>query len=252
VFDTEFIPLNSGLDTDEVKFVSNFAATGKLEISLNQTEISNSSMPVVFDASDKFNLLVELGSHLLTPKEIILEFNAGDCTGLTTYCIDDMDQNGANLDVTIARYSNGSGINSELFKNNVSNGIAVGGSTKETKTFSTPLTGNMADMLATIKAAIPTSVTGWAMIDDGSNSDNVLWLKPTSAAGKTALRTALLLNTNIPRSITVFELDDALRIMDNQGIAVYRIASQGIQYRNYLDDYNTDNLGTLVHAHLIR
>lgn len=253
VFDTEFIPLNSGLDTTKVKFVSNFAATGKLEISLNQPEISNSSMPVVFDASDKFNLLVELGSHLLTPKEIILEFNAGDCTGLTTYCIDSMNQNGANLDVTIARYSNGSGINSDLFKNNVSNGIAVGGSTKETKTFSTPLTGNMADMLATIKTTvIPASTDGWATIDDGSNSDNVLWLKPTSAAGKTALRTALLLNTNIPRSITVFELDDALRIMDNQGMAVYRIASQGIQYRNYLGDYENNNLGTLVHAHLLR
>jgi hypothetical protein len=103
------------LDTDEVKFVSTSTTNGKLAISLNQTEITNSTMPVIFDESDKFNLLVELGSHLLTPKVITLEFNAGDCTGLTTYCIDSMAKNGANLDVTIARYSNGSGINSNLF-----------------------------------------------------------------------------------------------------------------------------------------
>ena len=239
------------LDTNDVNFVSNFSSTGKLAISLNQTEISNSSMPVIFDESDKFNLLVELGSHLLTPKEIILEFNAGDCTGLTTYCIDSMVKNGANLDVTIAKYTNGTGINSDLFKNNVSNGIAVGGSTKETKIFSTPLTGNVANMLTAIKAAIPASVTGWALINDGDNSDNVLWLKPTSTAGKAALRTALLLNSNIPRSISVFELDDVHRVMDNQGVAVYRVASQGVVYANTLPAHDAANLAGLVNAHAL-
>ena len=240
------------LDTNDVNFVSNFASTGKLAISLNQSEISNSSMPVIFDESDKFNLLVELGSHLLTPKVITLEFNAGDCTGLTTYCIDSMVKNGANLDVKIAKYTNGTGINSNLFNNNVSNGIAVGGSTKETKIFSTPLTGNMANMLETIKAAIPSSVTGWATVGSaGGNSDNVLWLKPTSTAGKAALRTALLLNTNIPRSISVFEFDDAVRIMDNQGVAVYRVASQGVVYANTLADHVLDNLASHVNAHLL-
>jgi hypothetical protein len=240
------------LDTNDVNFVSNFASTGKLAISLNQSEISNSSMPVIFDESDKFNLLVELGSHLLTPKTFTLEFNAGDCTGLTTYCIDSMVKNGANLDVKIAKYTNGTGINSNLFNNNVSNGIAVGGSTKETKIFSTTMTSNMANMLATIKAAIPSSVTGWATVGSaGGNSDNVLWLKPTSTAGKAALRTALLLNTNIPRSISVFELDDAVRIMDNQGVAVYRVASQGVVYANTLADHVLDNLASHVNAHLL-
>ena len=222
-------------------------------------------MPVIFDNTPldntdnygKFNLVVMLGSHLLTPKEFILEFNAGDCTGLTTYCIDSMVKNGGNLDVKIAKYTNSSGINSDLFKNNVSNGIAVGGSTKETKIFSTPLTGNVANMLTAIKAAIPASVTGWATVGSaGSNSDNVLWLKPTSTAGKTALRTALLLNSYIPRSITVFELDDAVRIMDNQGIAVHRVASQGVVYANTLatgttGSHNAANLATLSNAHLL-
>jgi hypothetical protein len=240
------------LNTNDVNFVSNFASTGKLAISLNQSEISNSSMPVIFDESDKFNLLVELGSHLLTPKVITLEFNAGDCTGLTTYCIDSMAKNGANLDVKIAKYTNGTGINSNLFNNNVSNGIAVGGSTKETKIFSTTMTGNMANMLATIKETIPSSVTGWATVGSaGSNSDNVLWLKPTSTAGKTALRTALLLNTNIPRSISVFELDDAHRVMDNQGVAVYRVASQGVVYANTLPAHDAANLAGLANAHAL-
>lgn len=240
------------LDTNDVNFVSNFSSTGKLAISLNQTEISNSSMPVIFDESDKFNLLVELGSHLLTPKEIILEFNAGDCTGLTTYCIDSMVKNGANLDVTIAKYTNGTGINSDLFKNNVSNGIAVGGSTKETKIFSTPLTGNVANMLTAIKAAIPASISDWATVGSaGDNSDNVLWLKPTSTAGKAALRTALLLNTNIPRSISVFELDDVHRVMDNQGVAVYRVASQGVVYANTLAAHDAINLAGLANAHAL-
>ena len=247
------IPLNSSSDTNQVSFVSHFASTGgKNEISLNQSEISTSSMPVIFDESDKFNLLVELGSHLLTPKTFTLEFNAGDCTGLTTYCIDSMVKNGANLDVKIAKYTNGTGINSNLFNNNVSNGIAVGGSTKETKIFSTTMTSNMANMLATIKETIPSSVTGWATVGSaGSNSDNVLWLKPTSDTGKTALRTALLLNTNIPRSISVFELDDAVRIMDNQGVAVYRVASQGVVYANTLADHVLDNLASHVNAHLL-
>lgn len=239
------------LNTNDVKFVSNFSSTGKLAISLNQTEISNSSMPVIFDESDKFNLLVELGSHLLTPKVITLEFNAGDCTGLTTYCIDSMVKNGANLDVTIAKYTNGTGINSDLFKNNVSNGIAVGGSKKETKIFSTPLTGNMANMLTAIKAAIPASISDWALINNGNNYDNVLWLKPTSTAGKAALRTALLLNTNIPRSISVFELDDVNRVMDNQGVAVYRVASQGVVYANTLSAHDAANLAGLVNAHVL-
>lgn len=244
------------LDTDDVKFVSSFASTGKLAISLNQSVISNSSMPVIFDGadaeiSDKFNLLVELGSHLLSPQDFTLEFNAGDCTGLTTYCIDSMAQNAEYLDVTIAKYTNGSGINSDLFKNNVSNGIAVGGSTKELTTISTLMTGNLTSMLTAIKSAIPAS-SEWTLIDNGINEDDVLWLKPTSDAGKTALRTALLLNTNIPRSITVFELDDAVRIMDNQGVAVYRVASQGVQYRNTLGGYDAANLATLAHAHLLR
>jgi hypothetical protein len=248
------IPLNSSSDTNKVSFVSHFASTGgKNEISLNQSEISNSSMPVIFDESDEFNLLVELGSHLLTPKTFTLEFNAGDCTGLTTYCIDSIVKNGANLDVTIAKYTNGtSGINSDLFKNNVSNGIAVGGSTKQTKLFYTSLTGNMVNMLAAIKAAIPASISDWVTVGSaGSNSDNVIWLKPTSDTGKTALRTALLLNTNIPRSISVFELDDAVRIMDNQGVAVYRVASQGVVYTNTLVDHDAANLAVLSNAHVL-
>ena len=84
----------------------------------------------------------------------------------------------------------------------------------------------------------------------------MLWLKPTSTAGKTALRTALLLNSYIPRSITVFELDDAVRIMDNQGIAVHRVASQGVVYANTLvtgthGSHNAANLATLSNAHLL-
>jgi hypothetical protein len=240
------------LNTDDVKFVSAFASTGKLAISLNQSVISNSSMPVIFDESDKFNLLVELGSHLLTPVVGVLEFNAGDCTGLTTYCIDSMVKNGGNLDVTIAKYTNGTGINSDLFKNNVSNGIAVGGSTKQTVTFSTAMTGNLANTLGGIIGTIPGTITGWATAGSaGGNTDNVLWLKPTSTAGKTALRTALLLNSYIPRSITVFELDDAVRIMDNQGVAVYRVASQGVVYANTLADSDAANLASLAHAHLL-
>lgn len=240
------------LDTDDVKFVSAFNSTGKLAISLNQSVISNSSMPVIFDESDKFNLLVELGSHLLTPVVGVLEFNAGDCTGLTTYCIDSMVKDGANLNVTIAKYTNGTGINSNLFKNNVSNGIAVGGSTKQTKTFTTMLTGNLANTLGGIKGTIPGTITGWTTVGSaGGNTDNVIWLKPTSDTGKNALRTALLLNSYIPRSITVFELDDAVRIMDNQGVAVYRVASQGVVYANTLADHNAANLASLAHAHLL-
>ena len=266
------------LNTDDVKFGSNAYAvtglgdhtevlpTGSLAISLNQSEITNSTMPVVIfdntplnitDNYGKFNLVVMLGSHLLTPKEFILEFNAGDCTGLTTYCIDSMVKNGANLDVTIAKYTNSSGINSDLFKNNVSNGIAVGGSTKQKVTFSTAMTGNLANTLGGIIGTIPGTITGWTTVGSpGNNQDNVIWLKPTSTAGKTALRTALLLNSYIPRSITVFELDDAVRIMDNQGIAVYRVASQGVVYANTLvtgtpGSHNAANLATLSNAHLL-
>ena len=269
----DVIPVGpQGTDDDDVKFGSNVYAvtglgdstalpTGSLAISLNQSEITNSTMPVVIfdntplnitDNYGKFNLVVMLGSHLLTPKEFILEFNAGDCTGLTTYCIDSMVKNGGNLDVTIAKYTNSSGINSDLFKNNVSNGIAVGGSTKQTVTFSTTMTGNLANTLGGIIGTIPGTITGWTTVGSaGNNQDNVIWLKPTSTPGKTALRTALLLNSYIPRSITVFELDDAVRIMDNQGIAVYRVASQGVVYANTLVNHDADNLATLSNAHLL-
>ena len=243
VFDN-IIPLDDFSD-DNVKLESDFDGEGTLKISLNQKNITtNGSMPaVIFDEADRYNLVIELGSHLLTPIDgefsTDLEFSAGDCTGLTTYCIDSISTDATDFKVKIARYSNASGINSDLFNDSISRGIAVGGSVKETIELTTPLSEDPGDLLTVgnlltnIKANMASVEHNmWATDNDYNNNSKVLWLKPTSAGGKTDLRTALLLSKYIPRSVTVFELDDAHRIMDNQGVAVYRVASQGKVYSN--------------------
>jgi hypothetical protein len=256
VFD-DIIPLTDFTDS-KVKLESDFDGEGTLKISLHQKNITtNGAMPtVIFDETDSYNLVIELGSHLLTPTDgefsTDLEFSAGDCTGLTTYCIDSIYTTATDFKVKIARYSNASGVNSDLFNASISGGIAVGGSVKETIELSTPLTEEpgdlltVSDLLTNIKDNMASVARpGWATVTDYNANSKVVWLKPTSAGGKTDLRTALLLSKYVPRSVTIFELDDAHRIMDNQGVAVYRVASQGKVYSNTTSA--TSDVGALLH-----
>ena len=256
VFD-DIIPLTDFTDS-KVKLESDFDGEGTLKISLHQKNITtNGAMPtVIFDETDSYNLVIELGSHLLTPIEgaftTDLEFSAGDCTGLTTYCIDSIYTTATDFKVKIARYSNASGVNSDLFNASISGGIAVGGSVKETIELSTPLTEEpgdlltVSDLLTNIKDNMASVARpGWATVTDYNANSKVVWLKPTSAGGKTDLRTALLLSKYVPRSVTIFELDDAHRLMDNQGVAVLRVASQGKVYRNTTSA--TSDVGALLH-----
>ena len=225
--------------------ISSFA-DGTCEIAMNQNKISTTS-PVIFtgvppgsplgDESD-YNLLVQLGSHLLAPPPVVLKFNAGDCTGLTFYGIDTMSIAESTLTVALSKYTNTAGINSDLFTAEVRNGLRINATNKYVKLYYTSavstITGSAAkltDMLADIRSQITNSSLGWT--DSGSNSEELLWLKPNNENGKSVLSNAFLVNKNIPRSIHVVQLQDAFRLQDNAGVPVYRVTYGGKVFSSY-------------------
>jgi hypothetical protein len=83
------------------------------------------------------------------------------------------------------------------------------------------------------------------------NQQQVLWLKPSSSDGKTALRRAMVVSKQVPRSVTVVQLDDSNRSIDNFHIPIHRVASNGVIYANTVAGHIPANLARWPSGHIV-
>jgi len=259
-----YIPTDTYTEEDNsIKFVSNLvthASTSancddSVTISLSQGVISQATTPVIFPSGTDFNLQFKLASHFLpNGTTYTAKFNAGDCTNLTSYCIDSMALSASILSVTVAKYYYTSdGISADFFKDNITNGLIISGTQKRTATFTANFTTTtsrikISELLTIARGTVPNTIA-WSA--NAAASDVLLWLKPTQkiTSVKNALRAPFLLSQSIPETVLLFQCQDALRVHDSNEVPVHRINSNGVQITNSVSSYVGANLLTIANAH---
>jgi hypothetical protein len=203
--------------------------SGIFRVELNQLNIlpGFSDMSSDIDPStmyDLYNLKLTVGSAFIdNGTEIYLEFVAGEAVSYTSYVIDEISLQSGSMHATVSRYFNDGDLIQNL-STTLFNSMVLTYNSKQSVTYSKQLRTTLpvskqerGDFIKSIAQAISSSVPITWSAKQSVAPGTLLRLQPLTKSALTDIVSSYSVNTNIPQTITLYDLPNQAEFRDKSG-----------------------------------